>query len=153
MIDGPVAFAATCIVVARHCGDPFKKGRLSCPVLSHDDCNWPFEGKLELGAKQRQTKGVGACVGYQRLVQPDPPMVRRGEVNGTVSSAHCTCQAVRTELNSTAAEVCLAKRLCSGSDTPIGRFWAHLGSGACRASPRLMARKRTLAQHFCFRQI
>jgi hypothetical protein len=72
MIDGPVAFAATCIVVARHCRDTFKKCRLSSPIFPYDDCNWTFEDKRELGVEQRQTKWISASVGHQGLVQPDP---------------------------------------------------------------------------------
>src|SRR6266852_732216 len=49
VIDGPVAFAAARIVVSRQRGDPFEQGRLSGPVLSHDDGNRPDEGKREVG--------------------------------------------------------------------------------------------------------
>jgi hypothetical protein len=71
-----------------HRTDPFEEGRLSRAVLADDDGDRLFEGEREVRTEQRQAKGIGLGVGDKRLVEPDALQIGRGQVDGTLSSAH-----------------------------------------------------------------
>ena len=86
MIDRPMAFAAAGFVIAGQHGDAFEQGGFAGAVFAGDDGDWPVETHLELVAQERQAERIGRRIGDEGSIEPDLPEVRRGHVDGSITS-------------------------------------------------------------------
>jgi hypothetical protein len=86
MIDRLVTLAAAGFVIAGQYGDAFQQGGFAGAVFTDDDGDGPIETQLERIGQERQAERIGGAVGNPRWLEPDPPEIRRGQIDRAVSS-------------------------------------------------------------------
>jgi hypothetical protein len=85
VIDRPVALAAAGFVIAREHRDAFEQRRFASTVLTDDDGDRPVETQLEVVAQERQAERIGHTVGDSRRIEPEPPEIRRRQIDRSIS--------------------------------------------------------------------
>ena len=95
MIQRPIAFASTGLVVASQHRDPFEQRRFPSAVFANDDRDGAIEVECEIGLKERQAEGIGIAVANPGRIQPEAFQVRCGQTAGTLLSRHSFLQNCR----------------------------------------------------------
>ncbi len=85
MIDRSVALAATGFVISGQHRDAFKQRGFTRAVLAGDDGDRPVEIQVKAVAQERQAERIGLAVCDLGRIEPDPPEIRRGKIDRTVS--------------------------------------------------------------------
>jgi len=76
------------LIVAGQRRDAFQQGRLADAVLANDDGDGAIETEIETFREKRQAERIGLRVRDPRRLQPDPPEIRRRQIDRFVSSCH-----------------------------------------------------------------
>ena len=90
MIDRAIALAAAGFVIAGQHGDAFQQRGFASAVLADDDGDGLVETQFELLAQKRQAERIGRGISDALRVKPEPPQVRRRQVDRAISSGHAS---------------------------------------------------------------
>ena len=85
MIDRPIALAAAGFVIAGQHRDSLQQGGFAGAVFTDNDGDGSIETQVEIVVQERQAERIGGAIGDPRGIEPDPPEVRRGQIDRAIS--------------------------------------------------------------------
>ena len=86
MVDRPVALAAAGLVISgKHC-DTLQQRRFAHAVFADDNGDGAVELQFKLIQQERQAERISRRVLHLRGFEPDPPQIRRRQVDGAAAS-------------------------------------------------------------------
>ena len=85
MIDRPITLAAAGLIIAGEHRDPLEQSGFAGTVFADDDGDGAIQAQLEIVPQERKAERIGLAVGDARRIEPEPPEIRRGQVDGAIS--------------------------------------------------------------------